>query len=227
MAFCSKCGTKLNEGAKFCFECGEAFSNNVNQRKMEYDGEIHKCPKCGETFNSFVAICPTCGYELRGVKITSRVNELSLALQKIESIEQKKELISNFYIPNTKEDIYEFFILATSNINAGGESTDAWSIKLEQAYQKAKLIFGNAPEFKSLEDLYKKGNKKQAVWSIGKNIKLLKNVIITIVGILMIIIGNFAGSASGNSDSPFYMMALLGMLIMIGNIALSTSMKNK
>jgi len=52
--------------------------------------------------------------------------------------------------------------------------------------------------------------------------KLLKNVIITVIGMLMIIIGFFAGSAFGNSDLPFYMLALLGMLIMVGNIALST-----
>lgn len=227
MSFCSKCGAKLNTGDIFCFNCGDSVSNNANVRKVEYDGEVHKCPKCAGTLNSFVSICPSCGYELRGVKVTNRVNELSLKLQNTKSIDQKSELISNFYIPNTKEDIYEFFILANSNISAGSEVTDAWSAKLEQAYQKAKLVFGNTPEFKSLEELYIKGNKKQVIWSIIKNIKLFKNIIITVIGILMMIIGFFAGSASGNPDSPFYMLALIGMGIIVGNESISTKNKKR
>lgn len=227
MSFCSKCGAKLNEGDRFCFDCGETVSNNANSRKAEFDGEVHKCPKCGGTLNSFVTICPSCGYELRGVKIANRVNELSIKLQNTKSIEQKSELISNFYIPNTKEDIYEFFILASSNISTGGDATDAWSTKLEQAYQKARLVFGNTPEFKSLEDLYIKGNKKQAIWSIVKNIKLYKNVIITVIGILMMIIGFFAGDASGNSDSPFYMLTLVGMLVAMLGVGSSKTINKK
>jgi hypothetical protein len=41
MSFCSKCGSKLNDGDKFCFDCGDAVSNNANLRKVEYDGEVH------------------------------------------------------------------------------------------------------------------------------------------------------------------------------------------
>lgn len=221
MKFCSKCGAKLNAGDKFCFNCGVSVSSNADQRKVEYDGEVHKCPKCGETLNAFVSKCESCGYELRGVKIANRVNELSLKLQNIESIEQRSELISNFYIPNTKEDIYEFFILATSNISARSEVSDAWSAKLEQAYQKAKLVFGKTPEFKSLEDMYKEGIKKYTIRSVGKNIKLYKNVVITVIGILMVVGGYFAGSASGDSESPFYMVSLWGMSVtMVGFILL-------
>ena len=42
-----------------------------------YDGVVHKCPNCGETLQSFVSFCPTCGLELRGSNISNSVREFS------------------------------------------------------------------------------------------------------------------------------------------------------
>ena len=84
MAFCSNCGYKLSEGSNFCNNCGAAVNlevhNNFEKRKTTYEGEIHKCPNCGEILDAFVTVCPTCGYELRGAKVTSVVNELAQKL---------------------------------------------------------------------------------------------------------------------------------------------------
>lgn len=143
MAFCIHCGRELADGARFYANCGTSVTAEPNQdkkgdqQKTVYDGKIHKCPNCGEQLDSFTATCPVCGYELRGTQVTSCVHELSKKLEKTDSLEKKIELISNFYIPNTKEDIYEFFILAYSNITAGAYGVDAWNVKLEQAYLKA------------------------------------------------------------------------------------------
>lgn len=181
MAFCMNCGQQLPDGAKFCSSCGTAagmVKPEGSQRKTVYDGELHKCPGCGETLDAFVTTCPTCGYELRGAKVTSVVNELAKKLEATNSIEQKKELIRNFYIPNTKEDIHEFFMLALSQVKIGGTHTDAWMVKLEQAYQKAELSFPGTQEFEHLKNLYEKAqklNKKksahQFVRSMGKYFK--------------------------------------------------------
>jgi hypothetical protein len=71
-------------------------------------------------------------------------------------------------IPNTKEDIYEFMILASSNIDVKvydlGNSryatasrknvSDAWFAKFEQAYEKAKLTFGNTSDFENIQRIY-------------------------------------------------------------------------
>ena len=62
--FCPYCGTKLDEGARFCKNCGEAicgdaqemhrasneqaYTGNPTERKTVYEGYIHKCPNCGE-----------------------------------------------------------------------------------------------------------------------------------------------------------------------------------
>ena len=36
----------------------------------------------------------------------------------------------------------------------GGVNSNAWMVKLEQAYQKAELAFGNSQEFERLKTLY-------------------------------------------------------------------------
>ena len=104
--FCPYCGTKLDEGARFCKNCGESVvqaqqstgsissheepNMETRQPKMEqvkedprtkrktvYDGELHKCPNCGELLKSFTTVCPTCGYEVRSVTTNSPVEALA------------------------------------------------------------------------------------------------------------------------------------------------------
>lgn len=218
MAFCTNCGRELNEGANFCANCGKKVSGAQTrveeQRKTVYDGELHKCPNCGERLGSFVTVCPTCGYELRGARATTVVSELAMKLEQIESIEQKIDLIRNFCIPNTKEDICEFFILATSNMSAGGYDAEAWYAKLEQAYQKAKLSFGNTSEFQYLDQLYNTAIKKQKTKSLVQNIKKSRSIqrmLLIAIGMVITAGGFVCGSLSGNSESPFYYVALLGL----------------
>lgn len=219
MAFCTECGHQLEDGAKFCFECGAKVKGSslprVEMRKTVYDGEIHKCPNCGEILDSFVPNCPSCGYELRGASCTSAVHTLTTKLEQLESNRppkkrgnfftilssggqldridtQKVELIRNFCIPNTKEDIREFIILASSNIETNlygieyhssqyqgmvvasqKAVSDAWLAKLEQAVQKAEILFGQTQEFYSMRNLYEekiraiRKRKYKIIWLYG------------------------------------------------------------
>ena len=93
MAFCSNCGYQLADGAKFCFECGaEVVASSAfqaEQRKTVYDGEIHKCPSCGEVLNSFVAICHACGFELSRKQTSSALQEF------IEKVNACERIIAN------------------------------------------------------------------------------------------------------------------------------------
>lgn len=202
MPFCIYCGHQLADDAKFCSECGKPtnISNQNTQRKTVYDGEIHKCPNCGEILNSFASNCTSCGYELRDAKNSNAVREFALKLEQIEKSrninsngfsglknkinqlssvnpidEQKISLIRSFAIPNTKEDIYEFMILASSNIDVklygvaydssqfqGMMATsqkavsDAWLAKFEQAYQKAQILLIGSQELLVINELYKR-----------------------------------------------------------------------
>lgn len=216
MAFCINCGHQLPDGAKFCAECGASIQASAqSQRKTVYDGEIHKCPHCGEVLKSFETVCPACKFELRGVKVAGSVREFVLKLENVISEEKRVELIKNFYIPNTKEDIYEFFIYAMSNLSASEREADAWRVKLEQTYHKAKLSFGNTAEFEYIHNLYlktsKKHNKKVLKKFIRKRWKLILCLCLAVISLVMMIVGYFLGSNSGDSNSPFYMLALVGM----------------
>lgn len=72
--------------------------------------------------------------------------------------EQKYNLIVNFPVPNTKEDLLEFMILISSNIDSKKElddlETKAWISKLEQVYEKANLVMGDTPHFSEINDIY-------------------------------------------------------------------------
>jgi len=210
LKFCTNCGAKVADGAKFCQKCGistnSASSNHDNQRQQEYVGKSHKCPNCGEILKSFVTNCPSCGLELRSIKVTSAVREFAIKLEAIEASreptksagifkytntleisktdQQKINLIQNFSFPNTKEDMLEFMILATSNIDTStligdGKVTEkaiskAWDSKIKQVYAKAKNAYIDDPDFSKIQDLYnsyhidaKKHKKKNIIYLIG------------------------------------------------------------
>lgn len=220
MTYCSNCGTKVVDGAKFCQKCGAATnvepSNHENQRQQEYTGKILKCPNCGEVLKSFNLNCPACGYELRSVKSTGSVRELTQRLEQIEATrvvekprsiykvayseptisktdEQKATLIRTFPIPNTKEDLLEFIILAKSNVdcdlykseirNSVRVVSDAWKAKFEQAYQKAKVSFGNDPEFQYIQTLH-----QELTTNIKKIVKKKKSGEWIAIGLLFLFI---------------------------------------
>lgn len=197
MAFCMKCGQELPNGANFCLHCGTAtgsLESKTNERKTVYEGELHRCPNCGEVLNSFVTNCPTCGHEIRSVNVNSPIKELVKKLEQTANLDEKMELIANFYVPNTKEDIYDFFILAASNLEDMAQDTnDAWRAKLEQTYHKAKMSFGNTSEFEYIETLYKRVNKKiskRAVPTfVRKNTSSVVAVGIAILTLIMLITG--------------------------------------
>lgn len=205
MAFCINCGKELTEGANFCANCGKAVNSNADtQRKTVYDGEVHKCPNCGELLHSFATTCPSCGYELRNVKVTSSVSELAKKIEKATSVDEKNELITNFYVPNTREDIYDFFILAVSNLeNSNHDTDDAWQSKLEQTYHKAKISFGNTPEFDYIEKQYHKTLDKVSKREFSNFVRKNKTGSITVLliggGILMMAIGIILMASGGNN----------------------------
>lgn len=266
--FCSYCGTKLDDGARFCKKCGEAVMGNtqeqkqnrqeeplekkITERRTVYEGTLHKCPSCGEVLASFVSICPSCGHEIRDTKSSSAVRELALKLEHIEEekmpvFEEKKSimkmvfgkdfkedneveeaqerfdeqkaqekatLIINFSVPNTKEDILEFMLLAASNIDIKRDVDDfvtkAWISKLEQVYQRAQLIMGNSRDFAMIRNIYEQKRSElksrkfkgiaTATFSVGGYTLLMAflffmaenlaaTIILIIVGIALLAVG--------------------------------------
>jgi len=56
--FCSKCGTELTEGAKFCSSCGQHVGVTDAAPSTSF------CPQCGSTLDSGQTFCGKCGYRL-------------------------------------------------------------------------------------------------------------------------------------------------------------------
>ena len=209
--FCSNCGTKLNDGAKFCHGCGSPVNAvpvaatpeppvqqraNPHERQQEYVGKILKCPHCGNPVTEREVVCSACGMEITGRSAVLSVQAFKDQLMAIEMTRkkskfidlysqaanpadtQKLSLIRSFPIPNTIDDIQEFMLLAVANVDsklskntAGGKFnsflnsgnvnltmqktlSDAWVSKMQQAYQKAEIMFPNDPVFRYIQKIY-------------------------------------------------------------------------
>jgi hypothetical membrane-anchored protein len=233
MGFCINCGHALVKGARFCSGCGveigEAHTES-EQRKSVYDGELHKCPNCAEMLNSFMSSCPSCGYELRGSKSKSRVDELATKLELAESAEQKISIIRNFYVPNTKEDIYEFVILATSNMNSYDYDYEAWEAKLQQAYQKATLSFGDTQEFHYIHQLYtqtQKHKRQKVLVTTVKKSKKLQFLLTFTIGLIIISIAALLENALGKGNALVLIFSIPGTLLLLGSFLLIPWRKRK
>jgi hypothetical protein len=82
--------------------------------KSNKEGDLKKCPSCGAPVESFTSNCKECGHEFRNVNSNQSLNKLFEQLKKTP-ISQHPSLISNFPIPNTKEDLIEFIVLCINN----------------------------------------------------------------------------------------------------------------
>ncbi len=185
MPVCMNCGKEVIGGKKFCPECNAPVGNESIEaqglRRQLYAGEIRKCPKCGDELPPFTAVCPSCGFELRNTKVSNAVQMLASDIAKITCSRHNLEdnsaisvmdksianIIRNFPIPNNREDIVEFMILASSNIETNvvdissqKEVSEAWIAKFEQAYQKAQFTLKDSPDFQSIKDIYDKKKRE-------------------------------------------------------------------
>lgn len=136
-------------------------------------GDVRKCPACGAILESFSTRCPDCGHELNGVEIVSSFNALISKLEEFDKndnsiqlismftggeqkrIQKKKQIIANFPIPTSRNDMLEFLSMGvplakkrgsifTRNSAASpdyehNQMASAWKSKLEQVLMKARL----------------------------------------------------------------------------------------
>ncbi len=229
MPYCTHCGCSIPTDATFCQNCGTRVgtvqASGYNQRTTVYDGNIHKCPNCGEVLASFMRNCPACGMEIRDARINSVIldfiAQLNIAEQELsasgglynsshkEVAENKKiNIIRNFPVPNTAEAMLEFMVLATSNIDIAAyvsdkkPLSDAWLSKIEQIYKKAQLSTGTIETKQKITDLY-----NDCILKIKKEkrSKKLKPVLIRL--------GIFGG--------PLLLLILIGALMNFTNILIA------
>lgn len=222
MPFCTNCGAKIADGAKFCTNCGSAVNSRTgNKRETVYDGNIHKCPNCGETLSAFVSVCPACGYEIRGKSAVDSVQSFYRDLNGAQTTEQKDRMIRNFPVPNTKEDIIEFMILASSNILGEDERDiyEAWLAKFEQTYQKALILFSGDSDFSRIQQIYENcqvniESEKQRKLTRFTADTVIRNIA-ACVGIILMIIAVIMDRTGGNGS----LMEVVAYIVLIASAA--------
>ena len=156
------CGRKITEEMRFCGNCGASVESAEPAAEKSEERNVRKCPICGGVLRSFEVSCPYCGGEVAMRSASGAVKELSEKLEAADTEEKKILIIKSFPIPNTREDIFEFMMLASSSFNAelhvkksGVEDiTDAWLAKIEQCYNKALLAFTDGRDLESIEKFY-------------------------------------------------------------------------
>ena len=136
---------------------------NATQIKpnKEKVGNLNTCPSCGSIVNSFQTKCSDCGHEFRNVQTNSSIKDLMIELKKIkktnfkeedgdideeEYFKARAEVIRNFAIPSTKEDLIEFATKSIAEFKEKeidyDELNSAWASKAEEAISKM-VIFSN------------------------------------------------------------------------------------
>ena len=221
--FCKKCGCKNADSSVFCCACGAKLTDESDNRKFykcPNCGEPakafeRKCSLCDFEFRNISSTLSLSDFQQKlekmnkkevssvynpSIRVLRNEREGSQASEKSSKI----DLISSFPIPNTKEDILEFMFLASSNFDSyyylthlnEEDCSDAWLSKIKQCYQKARLVFGNDPEFEQVEKIYKDTMSKIGQMTSKeeekkvRNKKLFWGIGIAIVAIILILIIN-------------------------------------
>ena len=218
MKYCSNCGNKLNDNAKFCEACGTRIEDEAKQAKVLI------CPRCGDVINSFTGKCKSCGTEFYNIDASKTMKEFSNNLLNTDEFGQKLEMIKTFPIPNSKEDIIEFMILASSNIGYTEQKNkmdeayeDAWVTKFMQGYQKAKMVLVGDREWNRIQKLYdetierldnisSERDKKRIIGLLQKNIGVIIGAVVMLISVWMDLTG-------ANSS----MMEIITIIILIAS----------
>lgn len=123
--------------------------------KNEKVGNIRKCPNCGASLSGIISKCPECGFEFNNIKVAGSVEELSRRLNEDGYSDSKKGIIiSEFPIPNTKEDLFELisYLETLKEASYDHRETDnkcsnAAHEKYKQCVKRANALYPDDPMF--------------------------------------------------------------------------------
>ncbi|MBQ8944089.1 MAG: zinc-ribbon domain-containing protein [Clostridia bacterium] len=182
--FCTSCGNSLikktdntvnNQSNTIQPLQNSAFINapvKHTPAPRQISADMSNCPFCGAALSSFSLSCPACGSEVRGRTVNTACRQLLEKLNEIEANKprlrnsrinqdikrRKEEVIQHFIIPNNKEDILEFLLLAQSNLPCSLSDfmyepecyieEDVWAKKYDEVYRRASLFLKDDPDFK-------------------------------------------------------------------------------
>ena len=165
---CPNCGEVLESMTAICPACGYEIRNVKAVSSVQSFADklaAIEAEEMPETDNNSI-MKKVFGRDLR--ETPKRLEETRQEFDK-QKLARKVNLIKNFPIPNTKEDLTEFAFLISTNLQDVSELVlrPVWISKLEQVYQKAKILMPNDPAFARISALYvdikKKSRRKSTV----------------------------------------------------------------
>ena len=209
------------------YEKNKAKLASVAAPKSEKFGEVKKCPSCGAIIVAFSSKCNECDYEFSNISANKSVKDLSDKLEKVrtniqnrpyknsltktfeanqreeEISKHQSEIINNFPIPNSREDILDLlhFILPKTKVGFGSDGSGlAWRSKFSEIIDRAKLAYKN--DNKMLAELreYETQNKTTLISKVFFLPKKTLSVIFSIIFITVIMIFVFISAQSKSSD---------------------------
>lgn len=206
---------------QYQLEMEKAKSAQPSAPKSEKYGDVRKCPACGAIVPSMAAKCPECGYEFTNVEANSSTRLLMQKIDEIQAqyaeltanVDNKDEstirtrgyqvkrqlndrtaqLIQNFPIPNTREDLIEFLTLCIGNskadsimLDGNDPVTPAWRKELQQVIAKVKVALPNDQQAQELIEEYegKRENSKKK----GKKIAIGIVVLIVVACLIALLV---------------------------------------
>lgn len=148
-------------------------------------GDVKRCPQCNAVVAAASIKCGECGYVFRNVEVVSSRQKLSNIIEEINRKDFKAggivgllgvdllkderkdkaraQAISNFPIPNAKEDLLEFLLFLEPHnkkriLDSGErETVKAYRTKYEECIRKASVFFSDDPQFQMFFPKKKKG----------------------------------------------------------------------
>ncbi len=104
---------------------------------------VRKCPACGQILESFQSRCPSCGTEISKVTTAKSVKSFFDTLKSLKD-DSRIDSIRYYPVPNSKEEIFEFTLMAVSLLEgSSSKEKAAWKTKLRQTSAKAMITFAD------------------------------------------------------------------------------------
>lgn len=163
---CPNCGEVVSAFEAICHSCGYELRNTRASNAVQALSDAIAKIEASRPSQSSTSAPKT---SVKKGRTGSTVQEAQDMREMLASPTDRSiaNVIQNFAIPNNKEDILEFFVLAANSLDAGAlyhvvyyETPEsviarAWYSKYQQSYQKAKLAFANSPEFNTIQEIYR------------------------------------------------------------------------
>ena len=206
---CPACGALISAMATQCDSCGYEFRNvKANSSVVDLSNRIEAVYReCDEIYARGGYKTSSSTFEKY---LTNRLDETEEDLKNRDINKKLNSVISNFPVPQTREDILELLHFIQPKIQLGAITDNnslAWRKKYQEIIARAKTAYANDPKMLSELSVYENQTKKNLFFAkfislFGSLPPAIKKPLIglLIIGVIGIVIVLMEGIGSGGHD---------------------------